>query len=197
MTILTNSASLIFKQGNFQQKIGKLDIDVVTGKKVSKKVALTNNIIEGSFVTSNARKLPTEIRIDGLISEYSIKRSLLARLTSSNDISNILKDAHDELNRIIDAEEPITIVMNYKAYKNMIMTDFDMPSDPGDGVIFKFSAQFKEARIVSSQLVNVDNSVISKDSAKKKTSLGRKVGTEKVVAPPPPLDILQFFQDIF
>jgi hypothetical protein len=198
MSFFTNAAAIIFKQP-FSQKIGKLEVDIVSSRNISEKVSLTNNPIEGGFNTDNAKDEPTEISITGRISKFSLKNSKISQLTTlaKGNIPNRLKEAHDELYRIKNEKEPITLVMKFKSYSSMVMTNLYMPNDATDGESFRFTAIFKEARIVESQLVSLDNSRIKTDSAKKESSFGRQVGENKDFSPPSKITLGQFVRSLF
>jgi len=200
MSFFTNAAAIIFKQP-FTQKIGKLEVDIVSSRNISEKVSLTNNPIEGGFNTNNARDEPTEIIITGIISKFSLKNSKIKQITTlaSGNIPNRLKEAHDELYRIKNEKEPVTLVMKFKTYPNMIMTNLDIPTDTNDGETFRFKTVFKEARIVFSQTVASSNLRIKTDSAKKQTSYNRQVGESKDFSgsPKPRLSIFQFVKSLF
>lgn len=79
----------------------------------------------------------------------------------------------------------------------MVMTNLDMPNDANDGETFRFTATFKEARIVESQLVSIDNLRIKTDSAKKESSFGRQVGESKDFAPTSKISLGQFIKSLF
>jgi len=198
MSFFTNAAAIIFKEP-FSQKIGKLEVDITSSRSISEKVSLTNNPIEGGFNTDNAKDEPTEITISGIISKFSLKNSKISQLTTlaKGNIPNRLKEAHDELYRIFMAKEPIRLLMKFKYYDSMVMTNLDMPNDATDGESFRFTAIFKEARIVESQLVSLDNSRIKTDSAKKASSFGRQVGEQKSFTPKPKITLVQFVRSLF
>ena len=179
MSFFTNASAIIFKK-RFTQQIGKLEIDIVSSRNITEKVALTSNPIEGGFNTDHARDEPTQIIITGVISTFSLNNSKITQLTTlgTGEIPNRLKEAHDELRNIKDAKEPINLIMKYRTYSSMVMIGLDMPNDATDGESFRFTATFQEARIVTSLLMSTDNSKISLDSAKKKSSYGRQP-TEK------------------
>jgi hypothetical protein len=198
MSFFTNAAAIIFKQP-FTQKIGKLEVDITSSRNISEKVSVTNNPIEGGFNTDNVKDEPTEIVITGIISKFSLKNSKIKQITTlaSGDIPNRLKEAHDELYRIKNEKEPITLVMKFKSYSRMILANLDMPNDANDGETFRFTAIFKETRIAESQLVSLDNSRIKTDSAKKQSSFGRQVGDSKNFTPPSKISLGQFIKSLF
>jgi hypothetical protein len=198
MSFFTNAAAIIFKQP-FTQKIGRLEIDIVSSRSISEKVALTNNPIEGGFNTDNVRNEPTEIIIAGIISNFSLKNSKIKRISelASGNIPNRLKEAHDELYRIFKNKEPVDLVMKFKNYSNMVMTSLDMPTNANDGDSFRFTATFKEARIVFSQTIATSNLTIKTDSAKKQSSYGRQVGENKVFTPDSEINLIQFIKSLF
>lgn len=198
MSFFTNAAAIIFKQP-FTQKIGKLEVDIVSSRNISEKVSLTSNPIEGGFNTDNAKDEPTEIIITGIISKFSLKNSKIKQITTlaSGNIPNRLKEAHDELYRIFKNKEPIALVMKFKSYSSMVMTNLGMPNDANDGETFRFTATFKEARIVESQLVSINNLRIKTDSAKKESSFGRQVGESKDFTPSSKISLGQFIKSLF
>lgn len=180
MSFFTDAAAIIFKQP-FTQSIGKLEVDIVNFRSISEKKIIMNNPIEGGFNTDNIKDEPTEISITGIISKFSLKNSKIKQITTlaSGNIPNRLKEAHDELYRIFKAGEPISLVMKFKTYSNMVMSNLDMPNDATDGDTFRFIATFKEVRIVESQSVSSKNSKIKTDNAKKQTNFGRQTGQTK------------------
>lgn len=199
MSFITDAAAIIFKQP-FTQKLGKLDIDIVQSRNISEKSSLTNNPIEGTFNSDNLLDESTEISITAKISKFSLKNSKIKQISSliQGKIPNRLKSAHDELYRIKEAREPIQLVMKFKTYNSMVMTSLEMPNEAGDGESFRFTATFKEARIVESQLVSLKNSRIKLDSAKKQSSYGRQTGTSKTFTPAQPkLTLGQFVKSLF
>jgi hypothetical protein len=199
MSFFTDAAAIIFKEP-FTQKVGKLEIDIVSQTGITESTTLTNNPIEGGFNTDNATDEPTKITITGIISSFSLKNSKLKQISSlaKGKIPNRLKDAHDELYRLKKEKEPVTLVMKYKSYPNMFMSLLDMPKEAGDGETFRFTVTFQEINIVESQLVSIDNSRIKKDSAKKQSSFGRQVGGTKTPAPPlKPITLGQFIKSLF
>lgn len=198
MSFITDAAAIIFKEP-FGQKIGKLEIDIVSTRNISERVSLTNNLVEGGFNTDDAKDEPTEISMTGIISKFSLKNSKISQLTTlaKGSIPNRLKDAHDELYRIKNEKEPITLVMKFKSYPNMVMTNLDILGDVSDGESLRFTTIFKEVRIVSSQLVSLDNSKIKTDTAKKESSFGRQVGEKKSFTPPAKITLGQFVKSLF
>lgn len=198
MGFFSESVAIIFKQP-FTQRLGKLEVDIVSSRIISEKVTITNNPIEGGFNTDNAKDEPTQISITGIISKYSLKNSKIAQVTNiiSGDISNRLKDAHDELYRIKNDKEPITLAMKYKQYANMLLSDLNFIDEANSGETLRFTAIFKEINIVESQLVSFDNSRIKTDSAKKTSSFGRQTGSEKTINPKSTITLRQFIKSLF
>ena len=202
MSFIESSVDLIFANP-VTQKIGNLSIDIVSQRNISERTNVTNNPTEKGFVTDNAKDEPTEISITGIISSHSLNKSKLSTISSlaAGKIPNRLIEAHNELYRIRDAKEPIILKMKYKIYPNMFLTALDMPADAGDGDSFRFTANFKEIRIVTSQLISVDNTKIKKDSAKKQSNFGRQAAANKAPAVPdavkPDLTLTQFIKELF
>lgn len=184
MSFFTDAAAIIFKQP-FTQKIGKLTLDIVNQRGISEKSTVTKNPIEGGFNSDNIKREPTVISFTATISSFSLKNSVVSQLTSlaKGKIPNRLKEAHDELYRLYDDQEPITLVMKFKTYDNMIMSSLDIPSETGDGEVLRFAVTFEEINIAESQLISIDNSKIKNDNAKKQSNFGRQTGGTKDAAP--------------
>lgn len=201
MSFFTEAAAIIFKSP-FKQKIGKLSIDILNQRSISEKSDVTKNPIEGGFNSDNIKRQPTIISFTATISAFSLNNSVVSQLTSlaKGKIPNRLKEAHDELYRIYDKQEPITLVMKYKTYENMVMSMLDIPSEAGDGEVLRFSVTFEEVNIVESQLITIDNSKIKNDNAKKQSNFGRQTGGSKTPAPavaPSQLTFGQFVKSLF
>ena len=201
MSFFTQAASIIFKRP-FAQKVGKLEIDIVNQREISEKTTITSNPVERRFNTDNVRKEPTEISFTATISAFSLKNSVISQISSlaKGKIPNRLKEAHDELYRLRDDEEPITLVMKYKTYDNMMISDLRFSDDAGDGEVLRFVIAFKEIKIATSQMVSVSNLLIGTDNAKKVSSFGRQVGGTKTAAPavsPSNLTFGQFVNTLF
>ena len=144
-------------------------------------------------------KMSLQKLITGIISKFSLKNSKIKQITTlaSGNIPNRLKEAHDELYRIFKNKEPIALVMKFKSYSSMVMTNLDMPNDANDGETFRFTATFKEARIVFSQTITISNLTIKTDSAKKQSSFGRQVGESKDFVPQSKISLGQFIKSLF
>ena len=198
MSFFSETAAIIFKQP-FTQKLGKLEVDIVSSRNISEKVSITNNPIEGGFNTDNARDEPTEISFSGIISKFSLKNSKVTQVTTllTGNIPNRLKDAYDELYRIRNEKEPITLVMKYSTFPNMLLKSLNFPEESNNGETLRFTVVFKEIIIVESQLTILDNSRIKTDSAKKASSFGRQTGTEKDFVPKSSITLGQFFKSLF
>lgn len=188
-------ATLIFKSP-FKQQIGKLEIDILDNRSVTEKRQITSNPVEsGARTTDHIIDEPTQISFSARISKFSLNNSKLSQLTSlaKGKIPNRLKDAYDELYRIKDEKEPITIITKYRSYENMMISDLNFSDDSGDGEILKFSISFQQIKIVESQLVSIPNSRISIETAKKQNAYGRQT-SKKLIAPPKPEENITFGQ---
>lgn len=201
MSFFTEAAAIIFKSP-FQQKIGKLSIDILDQRGISEKSDVTKNPIEGGFNSDNIKRQPTVISFTARISSFSLKNSVVSQITSlaKGKIPNRLKEAHDELYRIYEEQEPITLVMKYRTYESMVMSMLDIPSEAGDGEVLRFSVTFEEVHIAESQLISIDNSKIKTDNAKKQSNFGRQTGGSKTASPavkPSSLTFGQFIKSLF
>lgn len=201
MSFLNNVVSLIIKSP-FTQKIGFLTVDILNEVVVREKATLTINPVEGGFNTDNARDEPTEISFTGKISAFSLKNSVVSQIASlaQGTIPNRMKEAHDELYRIKNEKQPITLMLKYKEYNDMYLTMLEIPRRAGDGEALIFTAVFQQLIIAESQLVSISNSKISSDTAKKQSNYGRQVPADKAAAPalkPSQITLGQFIKTLF
>lgn len=183
---ITDKAKIIF--GRFEQKIGVIELDLVSQRSISEKTEITQNPIEGGIINDHARIMPTEISISAVISKFSIRISNYAQanlgvLATAQDIftgknpqrqQNRLQVVHDQLYKLRDTKEPITLKMPRKDYNNMFLASLDFSEDSNTGESLRFTASFKEVKFATSQLALVDNSKIKNENGKKKINLGRQ-----------------------
>jgi len=199
MSFFTNAAAIIFKQP-FTQKIGKLEIDIVSSRNISESISVSNNPIEEGFNTDDARDMPTEIVVTAIISKFSLKNSKIKQLTTlaSGNIPNRLKEAHDELYRIKNEKSPIKLITKYKEYPNMIMTNLYINENANDGETFRFTVTFKEVNIVISKLTAIERSYVKTDNAKNQNSYGFQTSDiTPLPKPPGKITAWEFFKNIF
>lgn len=111
----------------------------------------------GSDLTDNIRQLPAEVEIEGIVSNTPIgKMALLRGLDGGNDGtgSDGEKPANEALARlegIWERRQPVTIQTDLKLYTNMAMTSLEIPRDPTTKNVLKFTASFKQIKIVTNQ----------------------------------------------
>lgn len=178
-TIIGDIARLVFiGKKSFFQKLGTIELSLVTNRLIQESSTVTTNPIEdGSYVNDHVIKNPTNLSITGLVTEATLKNSILSRgLSLENPLlyENNLQDVHDEIYRLYNAREPISIVTPFKTYDNMVMTDLSIPSDIRTSTVFTFTASFVEIVIVSSKIVAVNNQLIKSDNAKQKENKGKQ-----------------------
>lgn len=106
----------------------------------------------GSTIIDNVVQSPTVVTMQVLVSDTPITPVLpTARgaqdLTATNERTidgSLSINTMNDLIRIQDAREPVTLVTGIKVYKNMVLTKMDVPRDNKTGRALIFELEFSE-----------------------------------------------------
>lgn len=164
-------------------KIDTIVLDASVTETHTMEVDVTDHPVEqGAPVTDHARPKPITLSMEGIISNTPLSRTQQLRMVTSLGITfqttaeaeHILgapgygEQAYMAMQAIRDAAKLITVVTSLRTYENMEMTSLVVPRNKDVGECFRFTAQFKEIRIVENKL-----------TAAKKTVAPKKVSTGK------------------
>jgi hypothetical protein len=152
--------------------------DVVENEDEALDAEVTEHPVEkGSDITDHVRPKPETFRVEGLISNTLASNSKEAariynpyssppsfQLASPADNSRPGDDARATLKEIHAAGEPVELYLGDtetgRDYQNVVLQSISFPRDQHTGDALRFSAAFREVRIVSNQLVAIPDTKI-------------------------------------
>jgi hypothetical protein len=195
------SISLLFGRRKVGQ-IGELVLDAVLTEKHSYVNEVSQYPVEdGSDINDNIRKLPDEITINGMVSNTPIdilqasKTEVVQKTEGGVEVKNLTRS--DVLNRVelaqdillrisgrtINGEpkdpELVDVVTGLRVYKNMAITNLEIPRDIAVGQAIKFDAALREVRKVKSESVEIPFAAPdSVDRAQSTVEKGKTTATE-------------------
>ena len=201
LNFVSDAAKILFKSP-FKQKIGKIEILLISSRETTKSASLTKNPIEdGSLVSDHIVRENDQVVLTGKISEFSVQNSILSsalRLENPFKFNSAkLDDVYKELVRIFEAREPIDLILPREKFKNMVLTNLRFPESPGSAKVLIFDATFEKANIVFSETRLLTNSKVSLPRARQKTSFGNQVSAPATPAPKSTITLTEFFKGIF
>lgn len=105
---------------------------------------VTDDPVEtGSPITDHTRKLPDEITLECIVSDTPLSGVTRAPGTKPTT------DAYAVLLGIRDRAEPVTITTSLGTHPNMILKSLSIPRKATDGRSLRFTAGFKQVRIIT------------------------------------------------
>lgn len=129
--------------------IQDLQIDIVSSETIELPSETTDNPIEsGSEVT-----------------DHIINRPILLRMVCQIGGSNLTNwtdrkiEGYEALKRLRDDKQPVTVVSGLETFSNMLINNISIDRNLQNASVLQFQIEFKQAKIVSSQRVDVSNNV--------------------------------------
>lgn len=145
------NASLYFK-GNKKYSVGNITFDLLLSENHKLKSTITKHKIEdGSNLNDHIELQPRSGDLNGLISNFSINAGTL--------VSNRAQDAFDEMEKLMEAEEPVTVVTIMKTYKDMAISDVTVARTNSTGEAIALNISFEKIRIKKLQEVTIEATI--------------------------------------
>ena len=135
--------------GELVTQIGTVELDANMNEVSTKSSRVTEHPVEdGSNITDNVVDDPEELQIDGLISNTpaDLIEALSTQVTRA-------EDAWNELVRLKDEREPISVFTSRREYEDMIIQRLVRTRNAGIGDAVQFSISLKTIRKVASEVV--------------------------------------------
>lgn len=155
----------------FQSKRTRLDtleLTATLSEGHSRTADVTDHPLEvGSDASDGVRVKPAVVKLEGIVSDSAAPDGTRPATTTS--------DAFSKLERLLEAGEPITIVTSLREYTRMVMTSLDFPRDAKMGGALRFTASFKQVKVVQTQTVAI-RTVTKTPRGKPKEAGGKKAG---------------------
>lgn len=131
------------------KQIQDLQIDIVSSEVIELPSETTDNPIEsGSEVTDHIINKPIMLRMI-----CQIGGSTLLNFTDRKI------EGYEALKRLRDDKQPVTVVSGLETFTNMLINNISIDRNLQNASVLQFQIEFKQAKIVSSQRVDVSNNV--------------------------------------
>lgn len=127
-------------------------------------------IEDGSVITDHVRRKPTQVVIEGLVSDTPLETIAALREAGTKPSA----DALQELLGISDDGEPVTIETSLQTYTQMMLLSLVIPRDSMTVNSLRFRATFKEILLVTNERTTVEVSI---PRAQNKANKGNKPST--------------------
>lgn len=126
--------------------------------------------LEIDIVSSEVIELPSEttdnpIESGSEITDHIINRPILLRMVCQIGGSNLTNwtdrkiEGYEALKRLRDDKQPVTVVSGLETFTNMLINNVSIDRNLQNASVLQFQIEFKQAKIVSSQRVDVSNNV--------------------------------------
>jgi hypothetical protein len=109
----------------------------------------------GADLTDHIRALPIELEIEGIVSNTPIGRIALLRDLDGGSGVLPATEALDKLEQIYERRQPVTIQTELKLYERMAMISLSIPKDRETGNVLRFTASFKQIKIITNERTTV------------------------------------------
>ena len=122
------------------------------------------------IVSSEVIELPSEttdnpIESGAEITDHIINRPILLRMVCQIGGSTLLNftdrklEGYEALKKLRDDKQPVTVVSGLETFSNMLINNISIDRNLQNASVLQFQIEFKQAKIVSSQRVDVSNNV--------------------------------------
>lgn len=161
-------ATFLFRVSGPTQPLAALSLDASVQEVHAREAVVTEHPVEkGSDVGDHVRPRPITLQVEGLISNTPIG--------SAVDFARA-KNAFAQLEEAWQAGTLFTIYTSLKTYENLVIANLSAPRDCRTGEALRFSATFRQIRVVSTQRVQVPKTKVV--AAKPKAKKGKQTGQE-------------------
>ena len=131
------------------KQIQDLQIDIVSSEVIELPSETTDNPIEsGAEVTDHIINRPIMLRM-----VCQIGGSTLLNFTDRK------LEGYEALKKLRDDKQPVTVVSGLETFSNMLINNINIDRNLQNASVLQFQIEFKQAKIVSSQRVDVSNNV--------------------------------------
>jgi hypothetical protein len=109
----------------------------------------------GADFTDHIRRLPIEVEIEGIVSDTPIGQVALLRELDGGSGVLPSEEALAKLEQIYERRQPVTIQTSKKLYERMAMTSLEIPVDRETGKALRFTATFRQIKVVTNQRIAI------------------------------------------
>lgn len=182
---MAERAALVFRNG--PTTIGTIELDVSITESHTGRVAVTDHPVEDGFnISDHARPEPDRLTIEGLVSNTPLSRTQEKRIVKSMGISlettstadqkqgtaGYAEAAFAKLRELKENATLVKILTHIRVYDSMVLEDLNIPRDRSTGDALRFTASFKQVRVVKNKATQ---KVVSKEpKAQPKVKTGKQ-----------------------
>lgn len=140
------------------KQIQDLQIDIVSSEVIELPSETTDNPIEsGSEVTDHIINKPIMLRMICQIGGSTLLNFADRKI-----------EGYEALKKLRDDKQPVTVVSGLETFSNMLINNISIDRNLQNASVLQFQIEFKQAKIVSSQRVDVSNNVSATKEPKTK-----------------------------
>lgn len=167
--------------------IATVALDASVHEKHLTQVDITDSPVEqGSDVSDSLRKKPAELTIEGVVTNFPLAggpsqtivvsdqdaepESDFQFVSSSSWTQGRAEAAYDTLERLAGSSTLFQVVTSLRVYDNMTLRLLEVPRDATTGHALRFTAHFKELKIVNNATVQI---AVSQPSATPNKNVGK------------------------
>ncbi len=161
--------ALVFPESRV--KIGAVELDASISEAHRSLAEITTNPVEVGFnVTDHIRAQPARLTIRGVVSNSPLGRPGLLLAPDPTRA----EDAYQTLRDLQARGELLTVATTLRDYTSMALRAVDVDRSPETGDVVMMSIELTEVRIVTSDTVDIDPSLLVVKRVKKSSSRGKK-----------------------
>lgn len=144
-------------------------------------VGVTKQIqdLQIDIVSSEVIELPSEttdnpIESGGEVTDHIINKPIILRMVCQIGGSTLLNftdrklEGYESLKKLRDDKQPVTVVSGLETFSNMLINNITIDRNLQNASVLQFQIEFKQAKIVSSQRVDVSNNISATKEPKTK-----------------------------
>lgn len=131
------------------------------------------------IVSSEVIELPSEttdnpIESGAEVTDHIINRPIMLRMVCQIGGSTLLNfadrklEGYEALKKLRNDKQPVTVVSGLETFSNMLINNISIDRNLQNASVLQFQIEFKQAKIVSSQRVDVSNNVSATKEPKTK-----------------------------
>lgn len=173
------NVALLFRAGPV--KIDAIILDAALTEHHTGEVEVTEHPVEEGFnITDHSRPKPDSLTLEGIVSNTPLSTTQQRRIIDSRGQRLETATAEDQvqgepgyaeaayvkLRDLRDTGKVITVVTGLRTYDNMVMVSLSIPRDGRTGDALRFSAGFRQVRVVKTKATTF---VVAKESKAKPT----------------------------
>lgn len=131
-----------------------IDLDATVSESIKLSAQVTEHALEdGTQIADHRIKAPLEITVEGWVSSYPVTMAT-GGILPNRDFGRA-RSAYAALKSLHDNGDRVTIIDELDTRESYVMTDLELPRDTNSYNGVRFTATFREVRVVESAIVEL------------------------------------------